>query len=293
MTMLEQVQRGIDYIEAHLDRSFALTDVSRIAGMSHWHFQRMFRALTGETLMTYVRARRLSRALIRLLDTDDRILEIALDAGFSSHESFTRAFQRTYGLAPAAFRRLGNRRLFPKKLRIDQAYLTHVGQHVTREPEIVHREAMAVVGMQTSFFGVDSDKNNLAERIPALWDAFTPRMDELEGTRTEYYGLISCEPHSERLTYLACGDLGGPPPADMVVDTVPSGTWAVFEHRGPPEQLDHTVNYVYSAWLMGSKTWRHTYGPDLEIYGPDWAPESPQSVMHYAVPVVQPDGSLR
>ncbi|MEO0606222.1 MAG: AraC family transcriptional regulator [Myxococcota bacterium] len=284
-THLEQVQRGVDFVEANLDRTFPLGAVSRAAAMSHWHFQRMFRALTGETLMTYVRSRRLSRASVRLLETDARILDIALGAGFESQESFTRAFRRAYGVPPGQFRRLASRRLFPEKVKIDQAYLDHVARGVTREPVFEERERVAVVGLRTPFHGVDSDKNNVAAKIPALWDAFTERMDELEGDRDVYFGLITCETGSDALQYLACGDLVGRVPDAMVVDAVPAGTWAVFEHRGPPEGLDNTVNFVYSTWLPNNRSWRHSYGPDLEIYGPGWEPSGEGSVMHYAIPV--------
>lgn len=287
-THLEQVQRGIDFVEANLEGTFALPAVSRAAGMSHWHFQRMFRALTGETLMTYVRSRRLSRASVRLLETDARILDIALGAGFESQESFTRAFRRAYGVPPGQFRRLASRRLFPEKVKIDQAYLVHVAQNVTGEPVLEEREPLPVVGLRTSFYGLDSDKNNLAARIPALWDAFTARMDELAGERDVYFGLIRCETDSDALQYLACGDLVDPAPGDMAVDIVPAGRWAVFEHRGAPEGLDNTVNFIYSTWLPSNRSWRHSYGPDLEIYGPGWQPACEQSVMHYAIPVCRP-----
>lgn len=286
MTLLDQVQRGVDFIEAHLDESFPLTAVSRAAAMSHWHFQRTFRALTGETLMTYVRARRLSRASTRLLEGDARILDIALDAGFETQESFTRAFKRAYGLPPGRFRDLGKTRLFLDKVRIDEVYLDHVQRGVSRAPTLIERAPVRVVGLPTDFFGIDSDKNNMAGRIPPLWAAFLPRLPELgRAGRTACYGVIRTTPDSEALSYLACADGAGPVPAGMVETEIPGGTWAVFEHRGPTALLDHTVNYVYSTWLAGSRAWRHTCGPDLEIYDERWHPTSEDSVVGYAIPV--------
>jgi AraC family transcriptional regulator len=62
MTYLEQVQRGIDYIEANLDREIEPALVARHAGISQWHFQRIFKGLTNETLKAYIRSRRFSES---------------------------------------------------------------------------------------------------------------------------------------------------------------------------------------------------------------------------------------
>ena len=75
MQILEQVRRGIDFIEAHLHEDVELRAVSRAAGMGHSNFQRTFKALTGETLKRYVRGRRLGHALDLLETTDLRVLD--------------------------------------------------------------------------------------------------------------------------------------------------------------------------------------------------------------------------
>ena len=76
MHYLTQVQKGIEFIEANLDDDILLHQVATKAGISQWHFQRIFKALTNETLKTYIRSRRLSIALERLLTTDKKIIEI-------------------------------------------------------------------------------------------------------------------------------------------------------------------------------------------------------------------------
>jgi AraC-like DNA-binding protein len=95
MKYLEQIQRGIDFIETHLAFDLDTAEVARHAGISHWHFQRIFKALTHETLKTYIRSRRLAVALEALLVTEQRIIEVAVAAGFQSQESFTRASSRS------------------------------------------------------------------------------------------------------------------------------------------------------------------------------------------------------
>ncbi|MEM7604395.1 MAG: helix-turn-helix domain-containing protein [Myxococcota bacterium] len=286
MSYLEQIQRGIDFIEGRLEGPLELREVSRAAGMSHWHFQRMFKALTGETLMAYVRARRLSLSLDRLLRTDARILDIALDAGFESQASFTRAFRQAFGITPGAYRRLGHGARFLRKVRIDADYLANLDRGPRRAPRIVARPKQVLTGQMTELYGVDSHKNNLADKLPQLWDTFLQvPFESIEGAR--YYGVIEqFSEREERLRYHAAVELPNGAKTDRPLSTVhvPAASYAIFEHHGYAADLDHTVNYIYSVWLMQSGH-RHSGGPDLEIYDHRWHASSPHSVVEYAIPL--------
>ncbi|MEQ1506804.1 MAG: helix-turn-helix domain-containing protein [Myxococcota bacterium] len=283
---LAQVQAGIDYVEARLDRRIALADVARAGGMSQWHFQRIFRSLTGETLKTYIRARRLSTAQEQLRTTDLRILDIALEAGFASQEAFARAFKQAFGSTPRVFRREGCGGRFPKKLQIDEAYLRHLQANVSLAPTIGRQPARWVVGLGTRFYGVDSDKNNLGATLPALWGAFLPRLGEVRGGRAGVCFGVVIPTATDRLDYVAGIEVPGPgaAPPGMVAVRVPEATWASFTHAGPAQQVDRTVSYAYGTWLPRSGR-RHTGGPDLEVYGASYHPTSPDSRLDYAVPV--------
>lgn len=285
MAYLNSVQRGIDFIEDHLDEDLDLRSVSRAAGVSHWHYQRTFKALTGDTLMAYVRARRLAIAAERLRNTDERILDIALRARFESQEAFTRAFKRTFGLTPGAFRKQGNRHLFLTKAQVERDYLRHLQRGISLEPELVEAPARRLLGLRTTFFSVDSEKNNIGEELPALWDAFIPQITGI-GSRVDgmAYGVVSAEEDSERLTYVAGVESAGEARGDLIVEEVPAATYAVFTHRGRAADVNHTVSYIYATWLAQSGH-QHTYGPDLELYGDEWHPTSAESVMHYAIPI--------
>lgn len=288
MDYLRQIQRGIDYIEAHLDTDIVTADVARHAGISHWHFQRIFKGLTNETLKTYIRSRRMAGALDALASGQSRIIDIAIQSGFETQESFTRAFKQAFGVTPAFFRKHGARLHFLRKARFDAEYLQHIHQSVSLEPVIYKQRELSLVGLHTRFFSVDSEKNNLAKKLPRLWQQMLDRLPEVPnvigGTG---YGLIRQTPaQTDELDYFAVFELAtpGPLPAGMVQITLPAAQYAKFTHRGLPMSLDRTVNYIYSSWLATSG-FRHTYAPDLEIYGPEYIPNSEQSVIHYAIPV--------
>jgi AraC family transcriptional regulator len=87
-----------------VDAGSTLATLAARAGWSPFHLHRAFRAMVGETPKQYTLRLRLERAAVRLVSSDDSVLDIALDAGFQSHEVFTRAFGRHFGRTPIAYR---------------------------------------------------------------------------------------------------------------------------------------------------------------------------------------------
>lgn len=288
MNYLRQIQRGVEYIEAHLDGEIETADVARHAGISHWHFQRIFKALTRETLKSYIRARRMAGALESLSRTDARVLDIALSAGFETQESFTRAFKKAFGVTPAAYRRHGSRFQFVRKLRVDAEYLSHLHAGVSMEPEVYQQPAMTLVGVTTRFFSVDSEKNNLARRLPPLWNDFLSRVGEVEHPHAGVcYGVVQqTSARTDELQYHAAIEVSraGRVPRGMVAVHVPAGRYARFTHVGRSAHVDKTVSYIYGTWLPQSGM-RHTYAADLEFYDARYHPDSDDSVIQYAIPV--------
>lgn len=89
-----------DYIEEHISESITLHMLANAARYSPWHSARIFKELTGKTPFEYLRALRLSRAALKLRDEEVRIIDVAFDFVFDSHEGFTRAFSRQFGMTP-------------------------------------------------------------------------------------------------------------------------------------------------------------------------------------------------
>ncbi len=100
LAVVEAVQRMQDYIETHLDEPVTLVQLARAAGYSPYHCTRLFKELTGKTPFDYLRARRLTKAAMVLRDEDTRVVDVAFDFLFDSHEGFTKAFSRQFGIAP-------------------------------------------------------------------------------------------------------------------------------------------------------------------------------------------------
>jgi len=97
------VQKMQDYIEAHIYEEITLKQLSNVGGYSSWHSARIFKDITGRTPFDYIRALRLTRAALILRDEERKIIDVALDFVFDSHEGFTRAFSKEFGLPPKRY----------------------------------------------------------------------------------------------------------------------------------------------------------------------------------------------
>lgn len=96
------VQRMQDYISSHIMEPITLGDLARTAGYSPWHAARVFKELTGKSPFEYLRALRLSRAAEALKNGKSKVVDVAFDFLFGSHEGFTRAFSKQFGTTPTS-----------------------------------------------------------------------------------------------------------------------------------------------------------------------------------------------
>lgn len=287
MMYLQQVQIGINFIEANLERDFTLSDVATAAGLSQWHFQRIFKGVSSQTLKCYIRARRLAISLDKLSYSTDKIIDIAIAAGYESQESYTRAFKAAFGLTPNAYRKTGNKGMLSNKLELTSEYLQHVN-HTNLQPQIIQRKGMLLAGLKTELYGADSDKNNMCAKLPSLWHKFLSRLKDIPSSHPHtYYGVVQQRgKHTDQLEYYAAIEVDdiASIPKEMESITIAPANYAVFTHTGRAKNIDNTVNYIYGNWLVQSNQ-QHTSAPDLEIYDHRYNDQSDDSVFEYAIPI--------
>lgn len=99
------IEQALDFIEEHLAEEISTEELASTVCLSPFYFQRLFKRLVKKPVQEYVKLRRLAKVIECLKSTDQRILDIALDYGFSSHANFTRAFKETYGMTPEQYRK--------------------------------------------------------------------------------------------------------------------------------------------------------------------------------------------
>ncbi|OPX44434.1 right origin-binding protein [Ruminiclostridium hungatei] len=101
----EQIQRTIEFIEYHLEEEIDIENLAKMASLSPFYYQRLFSRLVKKPVAEYVKLRRMAKATEAVLQKDKRILDMALELGFSSHEHFSRTFKDTFGMTPDEYRK--------------------------------------------------------------------------------------------------------------------------------------------------------------------------------------------
>jgi len=101
---VDAVQRMQDYIEEHINEKITMGELAKAAGYSQWHCSRIFKEMTGKTPFEYIRSLRLSKAAMTLRDRKIKVTDVAFDFVFDSHEGFTRAFTKEFGVSPKKYR---------------------------------------------------------------------------------------------------------------------------------------------------------------------------------------------
>ena len=107
------VQRMQDYIEANKTEEISLSDLARASLFSPWYSYRLFRDCLGLTPTEYIRKYRLTQAAKQLRSGDVKVIDAAMDAGFTNVDTFTRAFYREFGLNPSDYTKNLLRRFIP------------------------------------------------------------------------------------------------------------------------------------------------------------------------------------
>ena len=100
------IQRSLEWVEGNLHRKIYLEDVAIASNFSKFHFHRIFQSAINMSVDQYIRMRRLTVASVKLIHSDERIIDIALAVQFNSQEAFSRSFKKTYGLPPGEYRKM-------------------------------------------------------------------------------------------------------------------------------------------------------------------------------------------
>jgi AraC family transcriptional regulator len=100
----KKIQPLMAFAAENADENISLAALSRKAGLSSYHVHREFTAVAGETPKQFTLRLRLGRAAGMLLATSESVVDVAFACGFQSHETFSRAFRKKFGITPSAYR---------------------------------------------------------------------------------------------------------------------------------------------------------------------------------------------
>jgi AraC family transcriptional regulator len=262
-----------DFIEQHVTEPITLHSLSQAAGYSPWYSARIFREITGKAPFEYMRELRLSRAAIKLQYSDVRVVDVALDFVFESHEGFTRAFSKQFGISPREIAR--NRtpvRLFlPSKandyylkMKKGENNMTQKTRPNTVFVQVIDRPARKLVLRRakkaTGYFDyceelgcdIDAFLGTLKEALGEPMGLWLPENLRRPGT-SEYVMGVEMP-----------ADYKGPVPEGYEMIDLQPCKMMVFQ--GPPFEEEIFQEAIADLWEV-----MKTYDP--EIYGFAWADE--------------------
>lgn len=248
MSYKERVDRVIDFIGKHLDEELELDELCRIACFSKYHFHRLFTAYTGLPLMNYIKWLRLKRAAHQLIvHKEETIINIALDAGFESHESFSRAFKQVCGQSPSEFRRERNWESFE-----NPPQPMHIKGEKIMTITIKELPAKRVAVMEHH-----GDPMRLSDTLDKLITWAKAQPINLKPKAGEAFGFGYHDPREvtpEEFRF----DLALSVPQDFKLNdqvterTLPAGRYAVTMHKGSRDNIGDTIYSIYRDWLQQS-----------------------------------------
>lgn len=276
-----RLRRALDHIEGHLFEPLSLSDVAGAAGLSPYHFSRLFSAVLGETVMVHVRRRRLEAVASRLLaEPAPRLIDLAFDCGFESQQAFTRAFTRTLGMSPGRFRR--------ERPPIQGDFCMNATESDLK-PDVrlvgeVKRGGFIVCGLVGRFDGTS------IAGVPALWDRLVRTLPLPEQAAPGTYGVCWSAGEEGVINYMAGVEVaeGARPPAEFDVKVVPAQTYLAYRLTVTGAelhpQMQAAMRVIWGEMIPASGR-TLAKAPDLEVYPADFDPTRPGATVEYWIPV--------
>lgn len=252
--------QALEFIDDHITQELSLYEIASVAGFSVPHFYRLFKQLTGDTVGAYVLRRRILLAARDLTGTNKTVSSIAYEYGFDSHDVFTRAFKRVFGVSPASYRR-GNT---PPPLKSIAVITQDAALHPERMAfSLVHAQSFFVMGIERQ-----AQRWDQGGAIGRLWSDFLPRAAEIKQAAVPMVMYGICEHETCRgasFTYLAGigASAGARPPAGMLLREMPAQT---FFQVVVPEQISVPDAYTGAAGYARSLGYDLLEGDTVEVY---------------------------
>ena len=255
------VSKMLWVLESRSREPLGLDELASVTGKSRSYLSRVFPLVTGYSVTAYLRARRLSDAARQLADGAPDILSVALEAGYGSHEAFTRAFRDQFGITPQQARQQRNLHgiTLVEPLRMDIAAPVSIAP-----PRFEDRPEMIFAGI------AERHPMNNPAGLPAQWQRFQPHIGNIDGAIAGVaYGLVG-EIADNRFEYVVAVEMrpGAEMPPNLERITVPALKWARFTHGGDLSTIRQSIGAA-EQWLSdnGHEPSEASYS-FLEYYGP-------------------------
>ena len=259
---MDVVQRALWYVEKNFRGPLSLEEIAHDCHTSAFHLTRSFAGVTGLSLMRYVRARRLTEAARALARGAEDILDLALDAGYGSHEAFTRAFRDSFGKTPVDVRARGDL----THIHLQEPFVMSNAPSLPLAPRFETSKPMTLAGT------VDHYDCNEVSGIPAQWQRFGEHLGHIPHQVGKVaYGASYNFDGDNSMDYMCGVEVSSTDNLMKGFATleIPKQRYAVFTHSGHVSTIRSTYAAIWANWFpsSGAKT---VPGATIERYGPEF-----------------------
>ena len=222
---MNPAEKALWFVESHFARDISLDEVAAVGGVSRYHMTRAFAAATGMPVIAYAKARRLSEAAKKLADGAPDILTVALEAGYGSHEAFTRAFREQFGLTPEQLR--AGRVLDIIQL-VEPIAMTDKPPATLATPRIESGKTLLIAGLSERYSCATS------AAIPSQWQQFQQHLGHVPGqVGNVAYGVFYNTDDDGNMDYMTGVEVAdfSDLPKGFARLRIPQHLYAVFAHK--------------------------------------------------------------
>lgn len=284
MTNRELVYKSFNIIEDNL-KEVTASSLSKEFGFSNYYFSQIFKAVTGNSLKEYILKRRISDSCKEIVKKKRNILDIALEYGFSTHETYSRAFQKVIGINPSKLRQKGDISRCDLTLPLTKEIIEISRYNSKQNPEVVIRDKFYLAGIPfyydvNQINDLSKPWNNLISNIDLLKNRIKPEKYYqmqywLDNQEVEFfYFFIALEVED---------DLDLPMP--FTIKEIPKQKYLKFLHKGKAADVGRTYDYIYNSYLPETE-YKLPYTYNFEFYGPQSTdPYDENSISEIYIPI--------
>lgn len=267
MNWLDGFNQVIEYIEEHLEDEIDYEKIANKFGYSVYHVQRFFAMVSGVPISEYIRNRKLSKAATELQSGDCKVIDVGLKYGYSSPNSFNRAFKTFHGVPPSGVKKEG----VMVKAYLPLYFELTVKGAQAMEYRIERKNAFRIVGIKLR---TTMENGECYRSTPLFWKQLiqTGGQNNILSLNTqEPIGLLGVSNYSYDFStgtfdyFIACST-DKPIPDGMEEFIVPESTWAIFSTSGNgADSIQKFEERIVMEWLPTSG-YEFAKAPDIEVY---------------------------
>lgn len=282
----DKIDSALSFIEKNLKNNISVKDVSENSFSSLWHFQRIFRYMTGYSVYSYIRKRRLSEAAQKLILTRSKVIDIAFEFGYETPETFLREFKKDFGTTPSEYRKIEHHLIF-EKINIHENKFKTIYDGTGIEFKTVIRNNAVLIGKKHR---TTMQKDQSTKDIPRIWtESFQEGMFDRIPERTDLkkvQGVYSNWDLEENFDFFVGAEVNPETstPSGFTKQILTASKYMLFTVPGnTTEKLLSAWKYIYGTWLANSEYERGSED-DFEVFDERfWDPLNPVSEIYISI----------